>query len=218
MGMFFDNPSACTMLALVWHGGWSVLAFYENDSHHFLRRCGSPCGAPQAVRPPVRWAMLAARGRKKVTGNVMRTLKQNEESTLRQTIASAIEETGLQMIAVYLHGSYGTEYMRNDSDIDFAFLAERTLDFKESMAFSVALQKAFHDGELDTADLRRSNTVFQAQVVTSGERVYTGDELAAQRFEMTTLSKYARLNEERESIIADIKQSGRVYRSDVRPT
>ncbi len=148
----------------------------------------------------------------------MRTLKQNEESALRQTIASAIEETGLQMIAVYLHGSYGTEYMRNDSDIDFAFLAERTLDFKESMAFSVALQKAFHDGELDTADLRRSDTVFQAQVVTNGERVYTGDELAAQRFEMTTLSKYARLNEERESIIADIKQSGRVYRSDVRQT
>jgi predicted nucleotidyltransferase len=147
----------------------------------------------------------------------MRTLQQDKVNTLRQILKQAVEETGLQMIAVYLHGSFGTPYMRDDSDIDLAFLAERPLTFKDSSAFSIALETAWHGGNFDIADLRRCDTVFLAQVVTSGERIYTGDELAARRFEMTALSKYARLNEERAGIIADIKQRGKVYGSEAQP-
>lgn len=117
------------------------------------------------------------------------------------------------MVAVYLHGSYGTEYMRDESDIDIAFLSEIRLTREESIVFSVALQQAWGDERIDVADLRQSDTVFVAQVVANGERIYTGNELAAQRFEMTALSKYARLNEERAAIIADIKQRGKVYGS-----
>jgi uncharacterized protein len=90
--------------------------------------------------------------------------------------------------------------------------------FDELMSFSAALQKGNCGVNLDIADLRRCDTVFVAQVVNSGERVYTGDETAAQRFEMTALSKYARLNEEREDIISDIKQRGSVFFSEARPT
>lgn len=140
-----------------------------------------------------------------------RVLKQDEARVLRNSIAQAAEVAGLQLIAVYLHGSYGTSFMRDDSDIDLALLAERPLSLEESSTFLVALMKAFGNENLDIADLRRTDTVFEAQVVTNGERIYTGNELAAQRFEMTALSKYARLNEEREMIIADIKQRGTVY-------
>jgi predicted nucleotidyltransferase len=61
---------------------------------------------------------------------VIRNLKQDEMSAIRETIESAIQKTGLRMTAVYLHGSHGTEYMRDDSDIDIAFLSERPLTFR----------------------------------------------------------------------------------------
>ena len=148
----------------------------------------------------------------------MRTTKPELLDLLRLSIALAIEATGLEMLAVYLHGSYGTEYMRADSDLDLAFLSARPLAFDELMSFSVALQKGNCGVNLDIADLRRCDTVFVAQVVNSGERVHTGDETAAQRFEMTALSKYARLNEEREGIISDIKQRGSVFFTAAHPT
>ena len=149
---------------------------------------------------------------------MIRTTKPELLDGLRLSIALAIEATGLKMFAVYLHGSYGTEYMRADSDLDLAFLSARLLAFDEWVSFSAALQKFSRETNLDIADLRRCDTVFVAQVVTSGERVYTGDEQAAQRFEMTALSKYARLNEEREEIISDIKQRGTVFVIAAHPT
>lgn len=148
----------------------------------------------------------------------MRTTKPELLDSLRLSIALAIKATGLNMLAVYLHGSYGTEYMRADSDLDLAILSARPLAFDELMSFSAALQKFSCDVNLDIADLRRCDTVFVAQVVNSGERVYTDDETAAQRFEMTALSKYARLNEERGEIISDIKLRGSVFISEARPT
>ena len=149
---------------------------------------------------------------------MMRTTEPELLDSLRRSITLAIESTGLKMLAVYLHGSYGTEYMRADSDLDLAFLSARPLAFDELMSFSAELQEFNSDVNFDIADLRRCDTVFVAQVVNSGVRVYTGNETAAQRFEMTALSKYARLNEEREEIISDIKQRGSVFISEARPT
>ena len=61
---------------------------------------------------------------------MIRNLKQDEMSAIRETIESAIQKTELRMTAVYLHGSHGTEYMRDDIDIDIAFLSERPLTFR----------------------------------------------------------------------------------------
>jgi predicted nucleotidyltransferase len=47
----------------------------------------------------------------------MRTSKPKLLDRLRLSISLAIETTGLKILAVYLHGSYGTEYMRADSDL-----------------------------------------------------------------------------------------------------
>jgi predicted nucleotidyltransferase len=148
---------------------------------------------------------------------MIRHLKRDDMRAIRRIIELAIQQTGLRMIAVYLHGSYGTEYMRDDSDIDLAFLSERPLTFDESIAFSAALAQAHRGDNLDTVGLRQCDAVFVAQVVTDGERIYTGDELEAQRFEMTALSRYARLNEERAAIIEDIRQRGRVYGCEAPP-
>ncbi len=63
----------------------------------------------------------------------MRTTKPELLNRLRLSIALAIEATGLKMLTVYLHSSYGTEYIRADSGLDLAFLSESPLAFDELM-------------------------------------------------------------------------------------
>jgi len=55
-----------------------------------------------------------------------------------------------------------------------------------------------------------TDTVFAALVITGGQRLFTTG-MAAEQFEVKTLSSYARLNEERETILHDIFKRGSVY-------
>jgi predicted nucleotidyltransferase len=134
---------------------------------------------------------------------------------LQRALHKALAKTGLIVSAVYLHGSYATPYERDESDIDIAVLSERALSLDEQIKFSVALQNELEGRDVDLADLHRVNTVFAAQIVTSGRRVITINPEIADRFEMLTLSKYVRLNEERAEILADIKQRGRIFNTEV---
>lgn len=142
------------------------------------------------------------------------TLKRDAASVdkLRSALepAMAMLTTGIQ--AVYLHGSWGTRWARKESDIDLAILAEARLDFEERSAVFRAVYAAFGgEHEIDVAELFHADCVFSALVATEGERILTYDRNAAERFEMMALANYARLNEERTGIIADIRRRGTVY-------
>ncbi len=55
------------------------------------------------------------------------------------------------------------------------------------------------------------STVFQKEIVMADRRIYCADEYAAEEFEMLTISKYQKLNEERAGIISEALKSGRFY-------
>ena len=130
---------------------------------------------------------------------------------LTQAITELVIETGLPVIAVYLHGSWASEYERDESDLDLAILAERRLELSELIKIQqgIAARLNLH-AEIDLADLYSANTVFAAIVITTGERLFSSG-IAADIFEMKTLAAYARLNEERHDILQDIVQRGTVY-------
>ena len=115
--------------------------------------------------------------------------------------------------AVYLFGSYGTEYERPDSDVDIALLFDvhqagiiKDLLFSEcSMALAAALKK-----DVDLINLRRVNTVLQHEIVQGGRVILIQDEYAKDLFEMLVLSAYQKLNEERAEILQEIQRSGRI--------
>lgn len=65
--------------------------------------------------------------------------------------------------------------------------------------------------EVDLINLNTSSTVFKAQVVGTGKRIYCTDETKRMYFEMRVLKSYAMLNEEREVILKKIKERGTVY-------
>jgi len=113
-------------------------------------------------------------------------------------------------IVIYLFGSAARNELRKDSDIDIAILTDNDIDPYECFMKAQELADVFKR-DVDLINLNTSSTVFKAQVVGNGKKVYCSDETKRMYFEMRALKSYAILNEEREVILKKIKERGSVY-------
>jgi len=113
-------------------------------------------------------------------------------------------------IVIYLFGSAAKNKLRDDSDIDIAFLTENDIDPYECFMKAQELADIFKR-EVDLINLNTSSTVFKAQVVGTGKRIYCSDDTKRMYFEMRTFKAYAMLNEEREVILKKVKERGIIY-------
>jgi len=117
--------------------------------------------------------------------------------------------------AIYLFGSWGTEDEWPTSDLDMAVLLPpeqaKTLDFWAWLDLGQRLS-AIVRNKVDLLNVRRVSAVLQKEAVMADRRIYTGDEHAADEFEMLTLSFYQKLNQERTEVLAEGLRSGRFYR------
>ncbi len=129
---------------------------------------------------------------------------------VREVIKRVVEASKLSPVVMYIHGSQGTLWQRDDSDWDFAILADEALTWKQRLKLQQALALALGQEVIDLSDLRQCDTVFAAQVVSKGEAVYVGNDEKRQCYEVLVLAKYARLNEERALILNDIRRRGTV--------
>lgn len=130
------------------------------------------------------------------------------ESELNEAIQILKEE--FNPIVIYLFGSAVRNELRKDSDIDIAFLTDNDIDTYECFMKAQELADIFKR-DVDLINLNISSTVFKAQVVGTGKRIYCSDETKRMYFEMRALKSYAMLNEEREVILKKIKERGSVY-------
>jgi len=107
----------------------------------------------------------------------------------------------LRPAAVYLFGSIASGRQRPDSDIDLAFLTDAAVE--PLVVFQISQSLADRLGrEVDLVDLSPATTVMAKEVIRTG--ILLSDRVPALRqdFEMRTLSDYARLNEERQPVLA----------------
>lgn len=117
----------------------------------------------------------------------------------QESILSAL--AALRPAAIYLFGSAAKGKLRDDSDIDLAFLPRTATDpmviFNASQTLADALGR-----EVDLIGLTTASTVMAKEVIRTG--ILLADDLPALRhdFEMRTLSDYARLNEERQPVLS----------------
>ncbi len=113
-----------------------------------------------------------------------------------------IRESMDDILAVYVFGSFGTEYQTKESDLDLAIISGKGVDsvslwhLAQSIASDINLN-------VEIVDLQRASTVFRYQVITTGKRVYCCDEPKCDALENVYASMYLRLNEERKGIIQD---------------
>lgn len=100
---------------------------------------------------------------------------------------------------IYIFGSHAKNKERNNSDLDIAFLSD--LDRDQYEIFMLAQKIADElKKEVDLVDIKNASTVFKAQII-QGELIYCSDEIIKAKFELDTLRKYAKLNEERAEIL-----------------
>lgn len=116
--------------------------------------------------------------------------------------------------AIYLFGSWGTEYERAESDVDIAILLPpKQAKGAGSLLFGPlhqALQAAV-SRDVDLINLRLAPTVLQKEIIMHGRRLFHAAGTVADEFEMLVLSLYQKLNEERADILAEGLRSGKFY-------
>lgn len=102
---------------------------------------------------------------------------------------------------IYVFGSFGTPTQHPESDIDIAFLPTVATD--PVACFQIANQLTDQLGKsVDLVDLAQARTVFAKEVLRTGIPVDIGIPKIHQHFEMLSLADYARLNEERQPVLA----------------
>ena len=119
-----------------------------------------------------------------------------------------IEKTAAFIIILF--GSAADEKMRDDSDIDVAFLSEKSLS--EYEVFIVAQELAAKLGrDVDLIDLSKASTVFKSIILGTGKIIYSADENRKHEFQIKTFKDYVILNEERKEVLDRIRERGTIY-------
>ena len=129
-----------------------------------------------------------------------------EDQAIIATVAAACPD----WIALYRFGSTVAEQTHADSDVDLALLAAVPLPALARWNLQEELARRL-GRDVDLVDLRAASTVMRAQVLGHGVLLAEADRNARQTFEMQAYSQYARFNQERREILADIHARGAVY-------
>lgn len=129
-------------------------------------------------------------------------------------IAANLVRTLLEAVpdcrAIYRFGTWGSDAERPDSDIDLALLPLQPLEPLRRWELAQSLA-SLAGRDVDLIDLSTAPAVLKMQVVAHGERLFTPDVPEVEQFEDAVFSGYARLNEERSGILADVYERESVF-------
>jgi len=131
------------------------------------------------------------------------------EHVLKQCV-KCIRHALPEVSAIYLFGSAASGQMHANSDIDLAVYSSQKLEKLQLWDLSQKLA-VIAGRDVDLIDLHAASSVLRMQVISRGKRLLCIDRTLCEQFEDFVFSDYARLNEERSGILADIRQRGSVY-------
>ncbi|WP_257349718.1 type VII toxin-antitoxin system MntA family adenylyltransferase antitoxin [Pseudalkalibacillus decolorationis] len=133
---------------------------------------------------------------------------------MNENIEKIIVDVLVEKLSPFLILLFGSTVKRNthsESDIDIAFLNDNT-KFDKYEVFMIAQELATElNRDVDLIDLNQASTVFQAQILHTGNIIYCTDEQKKANYEMKTFKMYTRLNEERAEILKKIDESGSIH-------
>lgn len=111
---------------------------------------------------------------------------------------------------IILFGSAVQHRMRDDSDVDVAYLSDTEINPYQRLLLAERMAGLLKR-DVHLLDLNKVSTVMQAQIAGKGKIILDQEPLRRQEYFILAFKKYARLNEEREPVLARIKERGRVY-------
>jgi len=96
----------------------------------------------------------------------------------------------LNIIALYIFGSYGTEEQDERSDIDFAFLYDRNVSLEEELELEVKISDIFQRDDIDVINLNKAPINLQHNVIYTGDLIYCSDEVKLADFKEKVFNIY----------------------------
>jgi predicted nucleotidyltransferase len=111
---------------------------------------------------------------------------------------------------IYVFGSFATQTQTVSSDLDLAILPDTAIDPEALWSISTKIAHAINRN-VDLIDLSQASTVFRAQIISTGIRVQSKNEVTCDNFEDLAYAMYIRLNDERQEILNDIKERGTIH-------
>lgn len=126
------------------------------------------------------------------------------------TCMRTIKQEFPSVVGIWLFGSIAAENSTSESDIDLAILLPEKADAVKLWQCAQNIASTVNQ-DTDLVDLLEASTVFRAQVVQNGKRIYAADKFKCDMFETQALSSYLRFNEERKELLDDIKSRGKVF-------
>lgn len=127
----------------------------------------------------------------------------------KQIVIKALNKS-VQPAFILVFGSYADGTVREDSDLDLAYYSHKTLNTYERFILAGEIADQCNI-DIDLIDIRQVDTVFAAQIFSSGEVIACADEDTFIKERMKALSMYVALNEQREEVLHSIKERGSVY-------
>ncbi|MDA7661738.1 nucleotidyltransferase domain-containing protein [Verrucomicrobia bacterium] len=125
-------------------------------------------------------------------------------------IAQTIHTQLPDIWSIYVYGSQASNKALPESDLDVAVLGPEKISCLKLSETAQSTGILFQT-QIDLVDLRSVPTDLQAQIVFKGKRTLLAEFNQVEIFEDFIFSSYARLNEERRFILADIQQRGSIY-------
>ncbi|QHS23987.1 nucleotidyltransferase domain-containing protein [Virgibacillus sp. MSP4-1] len=132
-------------------------------------------------------------------------ISENWKELIKETL-----EDRLQPAFMIVFGSYAKDSARDDSDLDLAYYSNQFLTSYERFLLMEELAEKCKVN-VDLVDLKIADTVFAAQIFTTGEPIYVADKNVFVKERMKSLSMYARLNEQRAEILQGIRERGNIF-------
>lgn len=111
---------------------------------------------------------------------------------------------------IYLFGSFARGEGKEDSDVDLAIYTDEVISPYD--LFIVASDLSFEiKRDVQIVHLKDISTVFSAQIVGTRVVLYCRDQQEMVNYNMRAFKNYAKLNEERQIVLAAIERDGKIY-------
>ncbi|WP_252231010.1 nucleotidyltransferase domain-containing protein [Clostridium sp. ZBS15] len=94
------------------------------------------------------------------------------------------------IVAAWFTGSYGTEYQREDSDIDIALLFEKSIGIMEEMDIACRISEILDFDNIDTINLLSAPITLKFKVIDEGRSIYEKDYYKVCDFMEEIFNKY----------------------------
>ena len=102
-------------------------------------------------------------------------MRKVEVKIKNEIVTSIIDNIDVKVYAIYVFGSYGTSYEREDSDIDIAIITDTNLSISKKYKLKEILTKAINK-EIDLSILSKHDTNLMINVLSEGLLIYENDE------------------------------------------